>query len=113
MSCSYGQIKTPSSHDLTNTWSHDWTITWFCRARVDTWSYEQKRAMHDDKRMNYYDHLQYNAQKERTKINSAPTIKKYNAKGNIRHEPQTPTTKPVNYHTYALNHSVVTKSQRT
>ena len=94
MSCSYEQIKTPNSYDL-----------------ASLRSYEQKRAMHDDKRMNYYDHLQYNAQKERTKINSAPTIKKYATKGDIRHEPQTPTTKPVNYHTYALNHSVVTKSR--
>ena len=76
MSCSYGQIKTPSSYDL-----------------ASLRSYEQKRAVHDNKRMNYYDHLQYNAQKERTKINSAPTIKKYTTKGDIRHEPQTPTTK--------------------
>ena len=104
MSCSYEQIKTPSSYDLASLRSYD---------LASLRSYEQKRAIHDDKRMNYYDHLQYNAQKERTKINSAPTIKKYNTKGDIRHESQTPTTKPVNYHTYALNHSVVTKSQRT
>ena len=89
MSCSYEQIKTPNSYDLASLRSY----------------------VHDNKRMNYYDHLQYNAQKERTKINSAPTIKKYATKGDIRHEPQTPTTKPVNYHTYALNHSVVTKSR--
>ena len=102
MSCSYGQIKTPSSYDLASLRSYDLASL----RSYDLRSYEQKRAMH-------YDHLQYNAQKERTKINSAPTIKKYNAKGDIRHESQTPTTKPVNYHTYALNHSVVTKSQRT
>lgn len=82
-------------------------------------SYEQKRTIHDDKRMNHYDRLQLKMQKERTRINSAPTIKKYEDKGNIRHEPLPSTTqnvilgrngnspKKLNFHTYSLNHSVI------
>ena len=70
-------------------------------------SFEQKRALHDDSRRNYYDRLQLKMQKERTRINSAPTVKKYEDKGNIQHEPQVSTTKKLNFHTYSLNHSVV------
>ena len=70
-------------------------------------SFEQKRALHDDNRRNYYDKLQLKMQKERTRINSAPTVKKYEDKGNIQHEPQVSTTKKLNFHTYSLNHSVV------
>ena len=75
-------------------------------------SYEQKRAMRDDKRMNYYDRLQHNAQKERTRLNSAPTIKKCDSKGDIRHEAQVSTTKKLNFHTYSLNHSVVPRCDK-
>ena len=75
-------------------------------------SYEQKRAMRDDKRMNYYDRLQHNAQKERTRLNSAPTIKKCDSKGDIRHEAQVSTTKKLNFHTYSLNHSVVPRCSK-
>ena len=75
-------------------------------------SYEQKRAMRDDKRMNYYDRLQHNAQKERTRLNSAPTIKKCDSKGDIRHEAQISTTKKLNFHTYSLNHSVVPRCDK-
>ena len=70
-------------------------------------SFEQKRALHDDSRRNHYDRLQLKMQKERTRINSAPTVKKYEDKGNIQHEPQVSTTKKINFHTYSLNHSVV------
>ena len=70
-------------------------------------SFEQKRTLHDDKRMNHYDRLQLKMQKERTRINSAPIVKKYEDKGNIQHEPQISTTKKLNFHTYSLNHSVV------
>ena len=64
-------------------------------------SFEQKRAIHDNKRMNHYDRLQLKMQKELTKINSGPTVKKYEDKGNIQHEPQVSTTKKVNFHTFS------------
>ena len=70
-------------------------------------SFEQKRTLHDSNRMNHYDRLQLKMQKERTRINSGPTVKKYEDKGNIQHEPQVSTTKKINFHTYSLNHSVV------
>lgn len=60
-------------------------------------SYEQKRTIHDDKRMNHYDRLQLKMQKERTRINSAPTVKKYEDKGSIQHEPQVSTTKKIEF----------------
>ena len=86
-------------------------------------SYEQKRTIHgsfadsykfvrDDKRMNHYDRLQLKMQKERTRINSAPTVKKYEDKGSIQHEPQVSTTKKLNFHTYSLNHSVVPRCDK-
>lgn len=75
-------------------------------------SFEQLRTVHDDKRMNHYDRLQLHMQKERTRINSAPTVKKYEDKGNISHEPIPPTTKKINFHTYSLNHSVIPINQR-
>ncbi len=70
-------------------------------------TYEQKRTLHDENRRNHYDRLQLKMQKERTRINSGPTVKKYEDKGNIQHEPQVSTTKKINFHTYSLNHSVV------
>ena len=70
-------------------------------------SFEQKRTLHDNNRMNHYDRLQLKMQKERTRINSGPTVKKYEDKGNIQHESQVSTTKKVNFHTFSLNHSVV------
>lgn len=73
-------------------------------------TYEQKRAIHDEKRMNHYDRLSREMQKKRTDITTSPTIKKYDNKGSIQHEPQTSTTKKMNFHTYTLNHSVVTKN---
>lgn len=87
-------------------------------------TYEQRRAIRDDKRMNHYDRLQLKMQKERTKINSAPTIKKYEDKGDIRHESPPKTTQNVilgtnrsypqklNYHTYSLNHSIIPMNQK-
>ena len=75
-------------------------------------SYEQKRAVRDDKRMNYYDRLHNKMQRERTRIISAPTIKKYDSKGDIQHEPQVSTVKKVNFHTYSLNHSVVPRCDK-
>ena len=44
----------------------------------------QMRTVHDDKHKNYFDRLQLTMQKNRTKINSAPTVKCYNEKGNIK-----------------------------
>lgn len=70
-------------------------------------SFEARRAIHDDKHKNYYDYLQQNAQRERTRLNSAPTIRKYSDRGNIFHEPQIKTNKPVNFHSISLNHSTV------
>ena len=72
--------------------------------------YERLRTIHDDKHMNYYDRLRLKAQKERTIVNSAPTVKKYEAKGSIVHEPPPKTAKPINFHSITLNHSVVTKN---
>lgn len=66
-----------------------------------------RRTLRDDHRMNYYDRLQLNMQRERTRINSAPIIKKRDLKGSINHEPPMITTKKLNFHTYSLNHSVV------
>lgn len=75
-------------------------------------TYEQKRTLRDENRMNHYDRLQLKMQKERTRINSAPTVKKYEDKGNIQHEPQVSTTKKMNFHTFSLNHSVVPKCSK-
>lgn len=68
-------------------------------------SFEQKRTLQDSKKMNYYDRLRLQMQKERTRINSSPIIRKYNFKGSINHEKAQITTKKMNYHTYTLNHS--------
>lgn len=69
-------------------------------------SFEQKRTLQDSKKMNYYDRLRLQMQKERTRINSSPIIRKYNFKGSINHEKaQITTKKKKNYHTYTLNHS--------
>lgn len=73
-------------------------------------NYEQLRTLHDDKHMNYYDRLRLKAQKERTIINSAPTIKKMEERGCIFHEPPPKTAKPINFHSIALNHSVVPRN---
>ena len=70
-------------------------------------SFQQRRTIRDDKRMNFYDRLQLEMQKERTRINSAPIIKKRDLKGTINHEKPPITTKKLNYHTYSLNYSVV------
>mgnify|MGYP006894178069 FL=1 len=75
-------------------------------------TYEQLRAVHDSKHKNYFNHLQLHMQKNRTKINSAPIVKKYDDKGNIQHEPNPKTVKAVNYHSSALNHSVVPMNAR-
>ena len=75
-------------------------------------TYEQLRAVHDSKHKNYFNHLQLHMQKNRTKINSAPIVKKYEDKGNIQHEPHPKTVKAVNYHSSALNHSVVPMNAR-
>lgn len=72
--------------------------------------FEQLRVLHDEKHKNYFDRLRLSMQKERTKINSAPVVKKYEAKGNINHEPPIRTVKPVNYHEIALNHSTITRN---
>lgn len=56
-------------------------------------SFQQRRTIRDDKRMNFYDRLQLEMQKERTRINSAPIIKKRDLKGTINHEKPPITTK--------------------
>ena len=73
---------------------------------------KEKRALHDDKHMNYYDHLQRQAQQKRTKINCAPTVKKCTERGNIFHEPQPKTNRPINFHNINLNHSVIPSNKR-
>ena len=73
---------------------------------------KEKRALHDDKHMNYYDHLQRQAQQKRTKINCAPTVKKSTERGNIFHEPQPKTNRPINFHNISLNHSVIPSNKR-
>ena len=75
-------------------------------------SFEQKRTLQDSNKMNYYERLRLQMQKERTRINSSPIIKKYNLKGSINHEKAQITTKKMNYHTYTLNHSVVPNNSK-
>ena len=75
-------------------------------------SFEQKCTLRDSNKMNYYDRLRLQMQKERTRINSSPIIKKYNLKGSINHEKAQITTKKMNYHTYTLNHSVVPNNSK-
>ena len=72
--------------------------------------YERLRTIHDDKHTNYYDRLRLKAQKERTIVNSAPTVKKYEEKGSIVHEPPAKTAKPINFHSITLNHSTVPRN---
>ena len=75
-------------------------------------TFKERRALHDDKHMNYYDHLQRQAQQKRTKINCAPTVKKCTERGNIFHEPQPKTNRPINFHNINLNHSVIPSNKR-
>ena len=49
-------------------------------------NYNQLRTLHDEKHQNHFDRQRLKQQKERTKINSQPTVKKYEEKGNINHE---------------------------
>ena len=77
-------------------------MSWTC--------FEQLRALHDDKHKNHFDRLRLRMQKDRTKINSAPAVKKYEDKGDINHEPPIKTVKPVNYHGITLNHSTITRN---
>ena len=72
--------------------------------------WEQLRTIHDEKHKNYFDKLRLSMQKERTKINSAPVIKKYEVRGNINHEPPIKTVRPLNYHSISLNHSTITRN---
>lgn len=74
--------------------------------------YQELRTLHDDKHKNYFDRLRLEMQTRRTKINSAPTVKKYEEKGDIRHEPQPSTTKFINFHTITLNSSTVPNNRR-
>ena len=75
-------------------------------------SFAQRRTLRDSNKMNYYERLRLQMQKERTRINSSPIIKKYNLKGSINHEKAQITTKKMNYHTYTLNHSVVPNNSK-
>lgn len=101
-----------SFHSQVSSTSSDYVPLRTQAAVPNSTSYEQKRTIHDDKRMNHYDRLQLKMQKERTRINSAPTVKKYEDKGSIQHEPQVSTTKKLNFHTYSLNHSVVPRCDK-
>lgn len=71
-------------------------------------NYNQLRTLHDENHQNHFDRQRLKQQKERTKINSQPTVKKYEEKGNINHESTIKTNKPVNYHMLSLNHSIIT-----
>ena len=73
-------------------------------------SFKQLRVLHDEKHKNHFDRLRLSMQKERTKMNSAPVVRKYEEKGNINHEPPIRTNKPINYHGISLNHSTITKN---
>ena len=76
-------------------------------------TFEQARAIHDDKHKNYYDRLQQDMQRRRTaRINSQPTVTKYTQRGDINHEPPRKTCNQINFHTQALNHSVIPVSNR-
>ena len=66
------------------------------------------RAVHDENHKNHFDRMKLKMQKERTKINSAPTVRKQTEKGNVFHEPVPKTTKQMNHHD-SLNHSVVVR----
>ena len=72
--------------------------------------FRQLRVLHDEKHKNYFDRLRLSMKKERTKINSAPTVKKCESKGNINHDAPIKTVKPTNYHKITLNHSTITKN---
>ena len=67
------------------------------------------RAVHDENHKNHFDRMRLKMQKERTKINSQPTVKRYDEKGCLFHEKPPITTKQMNHHD-SLNHSVVVRS---
>ena len=69
----------------------------------------QLRAVHDENHKNYFDRLQLKMQKNRTNVNSSPTVKKMFEKGCVFHEPFPKTTKPMNHHD-SRNDSVVVRS---
>ena len=76
-------------------------------------NYEQARTIHDEKHKNYFDKLQQEMQRKRTAaINSLPTIPKYTQRGDINHEPRRKTCDPNNFHSQALNHSVIPRHDR-
>ena len=75
-------------------------------------NYEQLRTIDDEKHQNHFNRLRPDMQKRRTSINSAPIVKKYEEKGDIRHEPPPSTTKSNNFHTITLNHSTVARNNR-
>ncbi len=72
--------------------------------------FERRRTLHDSKHQNYFDRQRLKQQKERTRKNSAPTVKKFEEKGCINHELPPKTAQPLNFHMLSLNHSVVTKN---
>ena len=74
--------------------------------------YTELRTIHDEKHQNHFDRLRLDMQRRRTSINSAPIVKKYEEKGDIRHEPPPSTTKSINFHTITLNHSTVARNNR-
>lgn len=69
----------------------------------------QLRAVHDEKHKNYFDRLQLKIQKNRTNVNSSPTVKKMFENFCVFHEPVSMTTKIMNHHD-SLNHSLVARS---
>lgn len=58
----------------------------------------QLRAVYDEQHKNHFDRLKLKMQKERTKINSASTLRKQTEKGNAFHEPVPKMRKLINHH---------------
>lgn len=73
----------------------------------------QRRAYKDKDGKTYFNYLEKHMRANRTNINSAPTIKKYEDKGNIIHEPPPITTSLHRYRRYnSINHSSVPNNFR-
>lgn len=75
-------------------------------------NHAELRTLHDENHKNHFDRLRLDMQRKRTAINSAPIVRKYEEKGDIRHEPLPSTTKLNNFHTITLNHSTVARNNR-
>lgn len=72
-----------------------------------TTNYKELRTLHDSDHQNHFDRLRKQMQRSRTRLNSAPIVKKYTTKGNIKSKQNDiKTCKPLNYHSISLVHSI-------